>query len=151
VDPFAVVLVVGFVVFAVVIVLLGIYYPGSGLEQLGLRSARQITETREELDALDLDQMMVARNLRRAARGEATVSTEDYERQVLQEEAAAQRRQRERVQADQELDQLLEATNARRRAHGLPERTRAQAEEELGSRARRQEPPAESQPPEPAS
>jgi hypothetical protein len=149
VDPFAVVLIVGFVVFAAVIVLLGIYYPGSGLEQLGLRSARQITETREELDALDLDQMMVARNLRRAARGEATVSAEDYERQVLQEEAAAQRRDRERVLADQEFDQLLDATNARRRARGLPERTRAQAEEELGSPARRQEPPSESQPPGP--
>jgi hypothetical protein len=145
VDPFAVVLIVGFVVFVGAIVLLGIYYPGSGLEQLGLRSARQITETREELDALDLDQMMVVRNARRAARGEAEVSTADYERQVLQEEASAQRQQRDRVQADQELDQLLEATNARRRARGLPERTRAQAEEELGRRdPGSSEPPRES-------
>jgi hypothetical protein len=147
VDPFAVVLVVGFVVFAVVIVLLGVYYPGSGLEQLGLRSARQITETREELDALDLDQMLVARNARRAARGEAEVSSEEYERQVFQEEAAARRRHQERLQADEELDQLLALTNARRRARGLPERTRAQAEEELGQRASRQEPRSESQPP----
>jgi hypothetical protein len=148
VDPFAVVLVVGFVVFAVVIVLLGVYYPGSGLEQLGLRSARQITETREELDALDLDQMLVARNARRAARGEAEVSSEDYERQVLQEEAAARRRHQECLQADEELDQLLALTNARRRARGQPERTRAQAQEELGRPASRQDPPSESQPPE---
>jgi hypothetical protein len=146
VDPFAAILVVAFVVFVAAIILLGIYYPGSGLEQLGLRSARQITETREELDALDLDQMVVARNARRAARGEAAVSSEDYERQVLQEEASAQRRHRERVLADQELDQLLEVTNARRRARGLPERTRAQAEEELGRRAESgaSDPPPES-------
>ena len=130
-DPFAAVLIVGFVVFVVAIVLLGVYYPGTGLEQLGLRSAREITETREELDALDLDQMMVARNVRRAARGEAEVSAEDYERQVLHDDAEQQRR-RERYMADRELDQLLEATNARRRKRGLPERTREQAQEELG-------------------
>jgi hypothetical protein len=140
VDPFAAVLIVGFVVFAVAIVLLGVYYPGSGLEQLGLRSAREITETREELDALDLDQMMVARNARRAARGEAELSAEDYERQVLQDVAEQQQR-RERYLADRELDQLLEATNARRRKRGLPERTREQAQEELGGRSSPEPPP----------
>jgi hypothetical protein len=140
VDPFAAVLIVGFVVFAVAIVLLGVYYPGSGLEQLGLRSAREITETREELDALDLDQMMVARNARRAARGEAELSAEDYERQVLQDVAEQQQR-RERYLADRELDQLLEATNARRRKRGLPERTREQAQEELGGPSSPEPPP----------
>jgi hypothetical protein len=146
VDPFAAVLIVGFVVFVVAIVLLGVYYPGSGLEQLGLRSAREITETREELDALDLDQMIVARNARRATRGQTQLSTEDYERQVLQDVAEQQQR-RERYLADRELDQLLKATNARRRKRGLPERTREQAQAELDPghpQPRPAEPPRES-------
>jgi hydroxymethylpyrimidine pyrophosphatase-like HAD family hydrolase len=140
VDPFAALLLVAFVIFAAVVLLIGFYYPGSGLEQIGLRTAREITETREELDALDLDQMMVARNARRAARGEAELSAEDYERQVLQDVAEQQQR-RERYLADRELDQLLEATNARRRKRGLPERTREQAQEELGGRSSPEPPP----------
>ena len=62
--------------------LLGRYYPGSGLEQLGLKSAREITETREALEAEDLDQMIAARNARRRAKGEPEVSTADYELRV---------------------------------------------------------------------
>jgi hypothetical protein len=146
VDPFAVVLVVGFVVFVGVIVLLGVYYPGSGLEQVGLRTAREITETREELDALDLDQMLVAHNARRAARGESAVSAEDLEVTVMKD-VAEQRHRRERYLADRELDELLEATNARRRQRGLPERTRAEAREEFGGPGSgTDEPPADSAP-----
>ncbi len=63
---------------------LGRQSPDRGLEQLGLRTARQITEDREALEVEDLAQM-------------------------------------------------LEATNARRRARGLPERTRADVEREFGS------------------
>ncbi len=133
-DPFAIVLIVGFVVFLAVIVLLGVYYPGSGLEQLGLKTAREITETREELDALDLDQMLSAHNRRRAARGEREVTADDMERRVM-DDVAERRRRSEAYLEDRELDQLLEATNARRRKRGLPERTRAQAQEELGGSA----------------
>lgn len=130
-DPFAAVLIVGFIVFVVAIVLLGVYYPGSGLEQLGLKTARQITETREELDALDLDQMLSAHNKRRAARGERELTSDDMERRVMGDVAEQQRR-REAYLADSELDQLLAATNERRRRRGLPERSREQAREELG-------------------
>jgi hypothetical protein len=133
VDPFAAVLIVGFIVFVVAIVLLGVYYPGSGLEQLGLETARQITETREELDALDLDQMLSAHNTRRAARGERQVSAGDMERRVM-DDVADQSRRRDQYLADAELDQLLAATNARRRRRGLPERSREQAREELGGK-----------------
>lgn len=133
-DPFAAVLLVAFVIFAAVILLLGFYYPGSGLEQLGLRTAREITETREELDAEDLDQMLTAHNSRRVAKGEAKVTVDDLELRVAQD-VAEQRRRREEYLADRELDQLLEATNERRRRRGLPERTRAQAQEELGGPA----------------
>lgn len=130
-DPFAIVLLGALAALILWIWLLGKYYPGSGLEQLGLKSARQITEHREELEAEDLTQMMAAHNARRRARGEAEVTVADLELRVLQDVREQQRR-REELVADRELDQLLEATNARRRARGLPERTRAQVREEFG-------------------
>jgi hypothetical protein len=49
------------------------------------------------------------------------------------EDLAEQRRRREEYLADRDLDQLLEATNARRRARGLPDRTRAEVREEFGA------------------
>lgn len=113
--------------------LLGRYYPGSGLEQLGLRSAREITETREALEAEDLEQMIAARNARRRAKGEPEVTAAEYELRVAGD-MHEQNRRREEYLADRELDQLLEATNAQRRKRGLPERTRAQAREEFGGR-----------------
>lgn len=82
-DPFAIVLLGGLLAIVVTVWLLGTYHPGSGLEQVGMRSAREIIETREALEAED-------------------------------------------------LDELLEATNARRRERGLPERSREQARRELG-------------------
>jgi hypothetical protein len=130
-DPFAVIVLVGIAVVLGCLLLLGRYYPGSGTEQIGLRSAREITETREALEAQDLDQMLAAHNARRKARGEAELSTGDLERRV-REDAADRQRRREELMADRELDQLLEATNARRRQRGLPERTRAQVREEFG-------------------
>jgi hypothetical protein len=131
VDPFALVLLGGLAALILWIWLLAKYYPGSGLEQLGLKSAREITETREALDAEDLEQMLAAHNARRRARGESEVSVSDLELRVI-EDVAEQQRRRDRYLADRELDELLEATNARRRARGLPERTRAQAREEFG-------------------
>jgi hypothetical protein len=131
VDPFAVVLLGSLLALVVAIVLLGKYYPGSGLEQIGLRSARQIMETREALEAEDLDQMLSAHNARRRARGEPELTVSDLEQRVAQD-LAEQRRRQEAYLADRELDQLLEATNARRRARGLPERTRAEVEREFG-------------------
>jgi hypothetical protein len=131
VDPFAIVLLAGFVGLVLWVWLLGRHYPGSGLEQLGLRSAREITETREALDAEDLEQMLAAHNARRRARGEKELSVSDLEMRV-QEDVNEQRRRREAYLADRELDQLLEVTNARRRARGLPERTRDEARSEFG-------------------
>jgi hypothetical protein len=137
VDPFALVLLGGLVALILWIWLLGKFYPGSGLEQLGLRSAREITETREALDAEDLEQMLAAHNARRRARGENEVSVSDLELRVMEDLADQQRRRHEYL-ADRELDELLEATNARRRARGLPERTRAQAREEFGGKPKPQ-------------
>ena len=94
VDPFTVVVVGGLVAVGVVLWLLGRYYPGSGLEQVGLRSARELTERREALDAEDLDQMLAAHNERRRARGEVDVTADEVEARVLRE-AAEQRRRHE--------------------------------------------------------
>ena len=132
-DSFALVLLGGLIAVGLWMWLLGRYYPGSGLEQLGLKSAREITETREALEAEDLEQMLGAHNARRRARGEAEVTAAELAQRVMRD-VAEERRRREEYLADRELDQLLEATNARRRKRGLPERTRAQAEEELGRR-----------------
>jgi hypothetical protein len=131
VDPFAIVLLGGLVALILWVWLLGKYYPGSGLEQLGLRSAREITETREALDAEDLDQMLAAHNARRRARGEKELTVSDLEARVM-EEVNEQRRRRDELLAERELDELLDATNARRRARGLPERTREDARREFG-------------------
>jgi hypothetical protein len=131
-DAFALILAGGLAALILWIWLLGKHYPGNGLEQVGLRSARQITETRESLEAEDLQQMLAAHNARRKARGEREVTVADLELRVM-EDASEQRRRRDQYLADRELDQLLEATNERRRARGLPERTREQAQRELGS------------------
>jgi hypothetical protein len=93
VDPFTLVVVVGLAALVLVFWLLGRYYPGSGLEQLGLKSARELTERREELEAEDLDQLLRAHNARRRARGEAEVTAEELEARVLGEMSESGRRE----------------------------------------------------------
>lgn len=85
VDPFTVAVFGGLAALVLVFWLIGRYYPGSGLEQLGLQSARELTERREELEAEDLDQMLRAHNERKRARGESEVSAEEYEAGLLRE------------------------------------------------------------------
>lgn len=81
-DPFALVLLGGAVALAVAVWLLARYYPGSGSEQLGLRSGREITEMRETLEAEDLDQMLTAHNARREARGEPLLTLDELVRRI---------------------------------------------------------------------
>jgi hypothetical protein len=87
VDAFVIVLLGGAVAVAVAVWLLGRYYPGSGTDQLGLRSAREITETREALDAEDLEQMLAAHNARRRARGEPELTVAELQRRVSEDSA----------------------------------------------------------------
>ncbi len=122
------------------LVLVGKFAPGTGLEQIGWKTSREVMERRDALDAEDVEQMIAARNARRRARGEREVSLEEVELQVMNEIGEQRRRneasateQRQRRLADQDLDELLEATNARRRARGEPERTREEATREFGS------------------
>ena len=132
-DPFAAIIFGGIALIVAVTWLIGRYYPGSGLEQVGLSSARQIIERREALEAEDLEQMLGAHNARRRSRGESELTADQMELRVAGEQRE-QLKRREEYLADRELDQLLEATNSRRRARGLPERTRDQAREEFGGR-----------------
>jgi hypothetical protein len=132
VDPFALVLLGGLIAGILFFWLLGKYYPGSGLEQLGLKSAQEIIETREALDAEDLEQMLAAHNARRRKRGEPDVTVAELEQRVM-EDVGEQRRRQQEYLAERELDQLLEATNARRRARGLPERSREDVLREFGN------------------
>ncbi|HEY4825797.1 MAG TPA: hypothetical protein VIH85_03480 [Solirubrobacteraceae bacterium] len=90
-DPFTLVVVGGLGALVLVLWLLGKYYPGSGLEQVGLKSARELTERREELEAEDLDQLLRARNERKRARGEPEVTAEQVEARLLRELSARPR------------------------------------------------------------
>jgi hypothetical protein len=92
VDPFTLVVVGGLVALVLVFWLLGRYYPGSGLEQLGLSSARELAERREALEAEDLDQMLSAHNARKRARGEPVLTAEEVEAEVLRQRDEARRR-----------------------------------------------------------
>ncbi len=91
-DPFTLVVVGGLAALVLVFWIIGRYYPGSGLEQLGLQSARELHEQREALDAEDLDQMLAAHNERRRARGEAEISADELEARVLRELSEQPRR-----------------------------------------------------------
>jgi len=131
VDSFTVVVLAGLAGMVLFLVVIGLFNQGSSLEQIGLRTPRQIEESREELEAEDLAQMLEAHNARRRRRGEPEVTAEDIEMRVMQD-VNDQRRRREALLADRELDQLLAATNERRRARGLPERTREDVRREFG-------------------
>jgi hypothetical protein len=129
-DPFVVILLAAFAALVLWILVLG-RYSGRGLEQLDWKSPREVTESRDALEAEDLAQMLEAHNARRRRRGETEVTVEDLEVRVM-EEAGEQNRLREKYLAGLELDELLAATNQRRRARGLPERTREEARREFG-------------------
>lgn len=115
-----------------VLILIGRKTPGSGLEQIGWKTAREVIERREALDVEDVRSMVAARNARRRARGEREESLEEVEMRVAADMREQQRR-REAYLAERDLEELLETTNARRRAKGLPERTREDVRREFGS------------------
>lgn len=80
VDPFVILVLVGGGVVVGWLWLLGTANQG-GATQFGLRSARQIVEEREALEAEDLDEMLEAHNVRRRARGLG----EETERDILRD------------------------------------------------------------------
>jgi len=79
VDPFAVVVIAGLGGLFLFLVALGLLNEGKSLEQIGLRTSRQIIEARESLDAQDAEQLLAAHNARRRARGERELTLEEVE------------------------------------------------------------------------
>ena len=107
-----------FVLLLLFILLLGLFYPGSGAEQLGWKPTRSPElEAQNEVD--DLDQMLEAANARRRRRGAAELTEDDMYARV-HEERRLQARMREDNLQDRELEQLLDARNAKRIERGLP-------------------------------
>jgi hypothetical protein len=110
-----------FVLLLVLILLLGLFYPGSGADQLDWRPTRSPElEAQNEVD--DISQMLEAANSRRRRRGESELTEEQMNARV-HEELKLQAEMRDRNLLDVEMQQLLDARNERRRRRGLPEMT----------------------------
>jgi hypothetical protein len=130
VDPF-VVIIVGLVGgLLVALILLGLFYPGSGADQVNWRPTRSVeVEVQNEID--DLDQMLAATNEKRRARGVDALTEEHMHARVAEDRVKADA-QREAYLGELEIEQMLEVKNERRARKGLPpitaEQYRAQLE-----------------------
>jgi hypothetical protein len=103
-----------FVLLIVLILLLGLFYPGSGAEQLDWRPTRSPEqEAQNEID--DLDQMLEATNEKRRRRGLGNLTEAQMHARVHEDEAL-RRELRGDVSVEEEMLQLREAREARRRA-----------------------------------
>ena len=125
-DPLVITMVVLFGGLFIGVILLGIFYPGSGADQVDWRPTRS-AEVEYENDIDDLAQMTEAVNRRRRARGEAEL-TETGLRTEVQADLAATAARREDALAEEDIEQMLELKNARRAKKGLPPLTREQLE-----------------------
>jgi hypothetical protein len=85
-DPFAAIMLGGVLALLVALVLLGLFYPGSGAAQVDWRPTRSPeVEAQNEID--DLAQMVEAVNERRTARGLEELSEADYVARVEEDRA----------------------------------------------------------------
>jgi len=124
------VVIIGIVLLAIVaVVLLGIFYPGSGAEQLDWRPTRS-PELEAQNDIDDLAQMQAAINAKRRARG-APETSERQVREQLDRDRAEQAARLSRESDDREVEELLALKNSRRRARGEPELSREEYERSL--------------------
>ena len=136
VDPFVVIMsgLVGGLL--IILILLGLFYPGSGADQVHWRPTRSVeTEVQNEID--DLDEMLAATNAKRRARGAHDLSEEHIHARVAEDRRIADER-REAYLSEVEVEQLLEVKNERRARKGLApitaEQYRAQLEAERGGK-----------------
>jgi len=129
-ELFALVMAGIFVLMIVFIVLLGIFYPGSGAEQLQWRPTRS-PEQEAENEVDDVAQMLEATNERRRRRGLPDLTEEGVTQQVHADKRELAK-MREQHTLDLELEQVLEARNERRRKRGLPEMTMDELRDSLG-------------------
>ena len=115
-DPFVVIMTVLVGGLLIVLILLGLFYPGSGAAQLDWRPTRSAEqEVQNEID--DLDQMLEAANERRRAKGAAELTEEGLASQVREDLKESVKR-RDDYMAELEIAQMLDATNAKRRDRG---------------------------------
>ena len=125
-DPLVITMVVLFGGLFIGVILLGIFYPGSGADQVDWRPTRSAeVEYENEID--DLAQMTEAVNSRRRARGEDEI-TESGLRAEVQADLAATAARRDDALAEEDIEQMLELKNARRAKKGLPPLTREELE-----------------------
>jgi hypothetical protein len=117
VDPFVVIMTVLVGGLLVILILLGVFYPGSGADQVNWRPTRSVeTEVQNELD--DMEQMLAATNAKRAARGEPALTEEGLHRRVAEDRKLADEH-REAYLSDVEIEQMLAVKNERRARKGL--------------------------------
>jgi uncharacterized protein YkwD len=101
----------------VALILLGLFYPGSGADQVNWKPTRSVeTEVQNEID--DLDQMLEAANEKRRARGAAELTEEGIHERVAEDRKVAAA-QREAYLGDVEIEQMLDIKNERRARKGL--------------------------------
>ncbi|HEY5143276.1 MAG TPA: hypothetical protein VII98_07230 [Solirubrobacteraceae bacterium] len=132
-DPFVLIMAAVVGGLLVALILLGLFYPGSGAAQVDWRPTRSPeVEFQNELD--DVAQMQAAINAKRRARGAAEL-TEEHVRAQVSEDLRAQVERHDDALVEQDIAQMLAAKNGRRRAKGLPEITREQYERDLGGGA----------------
>jgi hypothetical protein len=92
-GAFAWIMVGVFAFLIVFVILLGLFYPGSGAEQLGWRPTRSPElEAQNELD--DLDQMFEATNAKRRARGVHELDEAAIHARLAEDEAIRRRLRR---------------------------------------------------------
>jgi hypothetical protein len=116
VDPFVVIMTVLVGGLLVILILLGVFYPGSGADQVNWRPTRSVeTEVQNELD--DMEQMLAATNAKRAARGESALTEEGMHRRVAEDRKLADEH-REAYLSDVEIEQMLAVKNERRARKG---------------------------------
>ncbi len=117
VDPFVVIMTVLVGGLLVILILLGIFYPGSGADQVNWRPTRSVeTEVQNELD--DMEQMLAATNAKRRARGETDLTEEGMHAKVAEDRRLADAH-REAYLSDIEIEQMLTVKNERRVRKGL--------------------------------
>jgi hypothetical protein len=134
VDPFVVIMVGLVGGLLVALILLGLFYPGSGADQVNWRPTRSVeTEVQNEID--DLDQMLEAANAKRRARGAQELTQEHMHERVAEDRRLADE-QREAYLGEVEVEQMLAVKNERRARKGLEpitaEQYRAELEAERG-------------------
>jgi hypothetical protein len=129
VDPFVVIMVGLVGGLLVALILLGLFYPGSGADQVNWRPTRSVeTEVQNEID--DFDQMLGAANAKRRARGAQELTQEHMHERVAEDRRIADA-QREAYLGEVEIEQMLAVKNERRARKGLEPITAAQYRAEL--------------------